>query len=41
MKATREAGLKVAHALTQNFAALVSGILMGLSEATQHDKGKD
>jgi hypothetical protein len=33
MKATHEAGLKVAHTLTQNFAALVSGILMGLSEA--------
>ena len=36
MKQSREAGLKVAHTLTQNYATLVSGVLMGLSEAMQH-----
>jgi hypothetical protein len=33
---SREAGLKVAHTLAQNYATLVSGVLMGLSEAMQH-----
>jgi hypothetical protein len=40
MKQSREAGLKVAHTLTQNYATLVSGVLMGLSEAMQHGTGK-
>jgi phage gp36-like protein len=37
---SREAGLKVAHTLAQNYATLVSGVLMGLSEAVQHGKSK-
>jgi hypothetical protein len=37
---SREAGLKVAHTLAQNYATLVSGVLMGLSEAIQHGKPK-
>ncbi len=32
-RAQREAGLKAAHALAQNFGALASGVLIGLSEA--------
>ena len=40
MKQSREAGLKVAHTLTQNYATLVSGVLMGLSEAMQPGTGK-
>jgi hypothetical protein len=40
MSQSREAGLKVAHTLTQNYATLVSGVLMGLSEAMQHGKSK-
>lgn len=40
MSQSREAGLKVAHTLTQNYATLVSGVLMGLSEAMQHGKPK-
>ena len=40
MTQSREAGLKVAHTLTQNYATLVSGVLMGLSEAMQHGKPK-
>jgi hypothetical protein len=40
MSQSREAGLKVAHTLTQNYATLVSGVLMGLSEAVQHGKPK-
>jgi hypothetical protein len=35
---SREAGLKVAHTFAQNYATLVSGVLMGLSEAMQHGK---
>jgi hypothetical protein len=35
---SREAGLKVAHTLAQNYATLVSGVLMGLSEAMKHGK---
>ena len=38
MSQSREAGLKVAHTLAQNYATLVSGVLMGLSEAMQHGK---
>lgn len=33
MQATRETAFKAAHTLTQNYATVVSGILMGLSEA--------
>jgi hypothetical protein len=40
MKQSREAGLKVAHTFAQNYATLVSGVLMGLSEAMQHGTGK-
>jgi hypothetical protein len=40
MSQSREAGLKVAHTLTQNYATLVSGVLMGLSEAMQQGKPK-
>jgi hypothetical protein len=36
----REAGLKVMHTLTQNYATLVSGVLIGLSEALEHGKPK-
>jgi len=32
-RAQREAGFKAAHALAQNFSALASGVLIGLSEA--------
>jgi len=38
IKATREAGLKLAHILTQNYATLVSGILMGLTEGMKGQK---
>jgi hypothetical protein len=37
MTQSREAGLKVAHTLA-NYATLVSGVLMGLSEAMKHGK---
>jgi Family of unknown function (DUF6781) len=40
LASSREAGLKVAHTLAQNYATLVSGVLMGLSEAIQHGKPK-
>jgi hypothetical protein len=33
VRASRETSLKTVHALTQNYATLVSGVLMGLSEA--------
>jgi hypothetical protein len=36
LTSSREAGLKVAHTLAQNYATLVSGVLMGLSEAMRH-----
>ncbi len=39
MQATRETAFKAAHTLTQNYATVVSGILMGLSEAYK-EKGK-
>ncbi|MBA2352144.1 MAG: hypothetical protein M3Q32_07150 [Pseudomonadota bacterium] len=35
MRAQREAGLKTAHLLTQNFATLASGVLIGMTEAMQ------
>jgi hypothetical protein len=35
-RSTREAGLKTVHTLSQNYATLVSGVLIGLSEAFQH-----
>jgi hypothetical protein len=35
-RSTREAGLKMVHTLSQNYATLVSGVLIGLSEALQH-----
>ena len=34
-RAQRDAGFRAAHALTQNFATLVSGVLIGLTEAMQ------
>jgi hypothetical protein len=40
MTQSREAGMKLAHTLAQNYATLVSGVLMGLSEAIQHGKAK-
>ena len=40
MRSSREAGLKVMHTLTQNYATLVSGVLIGLSEALEHGKPK-
>src|ERR1700730_752915 len=41
MRSSRETGLKVMHALTQNYATLVSGVLIGLSEALEHGKPKN
>jgi hypothetical protein len=35
LQASRETAFKAAHALTQNYAAVVSGVLMGLAEAYQ------
>jgi hypothetical protein len=35
MRSGREASFKAAHTLTQNFATLASGILIGLTEAYQ------
>lgn len=35
MRKQREAGFKVAHLLTQNFATLASGVLMGMSEGLE------
>ena len=40
LTSSREAGLKDAHTLAHNYATLVSGVLMGLSEAMQHGKPK-
>ncbi len=39
-RSTREAGLKMVHTLSQNYATLVSGVLIGLSEALGHDRSK-
>ena len=33
VRSSREAGLKAMHTITQNYATLVSGVLIGLSEA--------
>ena len=41
VRSSREAGLKVMHSLTQNYATLVSGVLIGLSEALEHGKPKN
>jgi Family of unknown function (DUF6781) len=38
LQASRETAFKTAHALTQNYAAVVSGVLMGFAEAYQ-EKG--
>ena len=35
MREQRAAGLKVAHSMTRNYATLVSGVLIGLSEGLQ------
>jgi O6-methylguanine-DNA--protein-cysteine methyltransferase len=39
-RSTREAGFKMMHTLSQNYATLVSGVLIGLSEALEHDRGE-
>ena len=39
-RSTREAGLKMVHTLSQNYATLVSGVLIGLSEALGHDRSE-
>ena len=38
MRSSREAGLKAMHTITQNYATLVSGVLIGLSEAFEQSK---
>jgi len=38
IKVTRDAVLKLAHTLTQNYATLVSGIPMGLTEGMKAQK---
>lgn len=37
MRAQREAGFRAAHLLTQNFATLASGILIGMSDALERE----
>ena len=39
-RAQRDAGIRAAHALAQNFATLASGVLIGLTEAMQHGSAK-
>jgi hypothetical protein len=39
-RAQRDAGFRAAHVLAQNFAALASGVLIGLSEAMQQGSAK-
>ncbi len=39
-RAQRDAGFRTAHALAQNFAALASGVLMGMAEAMQEGSTK-
>ncbi|HWZ87797.1 MAG TPA: DUF6781 family protein, partial [Polyangiaceae bacterium] len=39
-RSTREAGFKMIHTLSQNYATLVSGVLIGLSEALEHDRSE-
>jgi hypothetical protein len=38
MQSSREAGLKAMHTMTQNYTTLVSGVLIGLSEAFEQGK---
>ncbi len=38
MRSSREAGLKAMHTMTQNYATLVSGVLIGLSEVLEQGK---
>jgi hypothetical protein len=38
MRSSREAGLKAMHTMTQNYATLVSGVLIGLWEALEQGK---
>jgi len=38
VQSSREAGLKAMHTITQNYATLVSGVLIGLSEAFEQSK---
>ena len=38
MRSSREAGLKAMHTMTQNYATLVSGVLIGLLEALEQGK---
>ena len=38
VRSSREAGLKAMHTITQNYATLVSGVLIGLSEAFEQTK---
>jgi hypothetical protein len=38
---SRRAGFKAAYMLTQNFATLASGVLIGLSEALRGPEGKE
>jgi hypothetical protein len=40
VRSSRETSLKLMHSLTQNYATLVSGVLIGLSEALEHGKPK-
>jgi hypothetical protein len=40
MSPSREANLKLMHSFAQNYATLVSGVLIGLSEALEHGKSK-
>ena len=41
MRSSRETGLKFMHSLTANYATLVSGVLIGLSEAFEQGKSKN
>jgi hypothetical protein len=41
MRSSRETGLKLMHSLTANYATLVSGVLIGLSEAFEQGKSKN
>ncbi|MEZ5658221.1 MAG: DUF6781 family protein [Burkholderiaceae bacterium] len=38
-KALRESSLRAAHALTENYTAMVSGVLLGMGEAMQSAAG--
>ena len=38
MRSSREAGLKAMHTMTQNYATLVSGVLIGPWEALEQGK---